>query len=156
MKRHGLKPRRTLQELYPPSKPCTCDVCRSYCIRPGWWTVEEAARAIEAGYADRMMLEMAPERTFGVLSPAFKGCEKNFALQEFSQAGCNFLVDGLCALYGTGVQPLECRFCHHSRVGLGPKCHADIEKTWNTPAGKQLVAQWVNRMQLWAFYDHLR
>jgi len=33
-----------------------------------WWTVEEAARAITAGYGGRMMLEMSPQRSFGVLS----------------------------------------------------------------------------------------
>ena len=41
----------------------------------GWWTVEQAAEAISTGLAFRMMLEIAPELTFGVLSPAFKGCE---------------------------------------------------------------------------------
>jgi predicted ester cyclase len=46
-------------------------VCKSYCRRPGWWTVEEASRAIEKGYGPRMMLEMAPGFRFGVLSPAF-------------------------------------------------------------------------------------
>ena len=61
-----------LAKRFPPSKPCSCDICLGYCQRPGWWTVEEAAKAIEAGYADRMMLEMSPELTFGVLSPAFK------------------------------------------------------------------------------------
>jgi hypothetical protein len=30
----------------------------------------EAARALEAGHAVRMMLELSPERRFGVLSPA--------------------------------------------------------------------------------------
>ena len=46
-----------------------CEVCLTYCARPGWWTVEEAARAMDAGYSDRMMLEISPELTFGVLSP---------------------------------------------------------------------------------------
>jgi hypothetical protein len=27
---------------------------------PGWWTVEEAGFAIQAGYASRMMLEILP------------------------------------------------------------------------------------------------
>lgn len=42
------------------SPPCTCQVCVSYCQCPGWWTVAQAARAIEAGYASRMMLKMSP------------------------------------------------------------------------------------------------
>ncbi len=127
---------------YPPSPPCSCEICKSYCRRPGWWTVEEAAEAIEAGYGRRMMLEMAPDFTFGVLSPAFKGCEVQFAYQEFASAGCTFLLDGKCELHGTGHQPLECRFCHHDRVGLGPDCHADLEKDWNTRAGRALIVKW--------------
>ena len=89
-----------------------------------------------------MMLEMAPDFTFGVLSPAFKGCELKFAYNEYASAGCTFLVNDRCELHGTGYQPLECRFCHHDRAGLGPHCHADIEKDWNTPAGRALVVKW--------------
>jgi len=132
----------TLAEIYPPSPPCDCAVCLAFCLRPGWWTVAEAARAIEAGYARRMMLEMSPDRSFGVLSPAFKGNEVDFALQRFAGQGCTFLIAGRCALHGTDSQPLECRFCHHTRAGLGPQCHADLEKDWNTPAGQALVARW--------------
>jgi hypothetical protein len=90
-----------------------------------------------------MMLEVSPEMTFGVLSPAFKGCEMNFALQAFSKSGCNFLSDGLCELHGTGLEPLECRFCHHTRRGMGQKCHADLERDWNSAKGRALVAKWI-------------
>lgn len=137
----------SLNERYPPSEPCSCDICRGYCRRPGWWTVEEAAKAMEAGYGSRMMLEMSPELTFGVLSPAFKGCEGYFALQDYSGFGCNFLKDGLCELHGTGFEPLECRFCHHLRKGLGQKCHADLEKDWKTATGQALVKKWLRMMQ---------
>jgi hypothetical protein len=63
----------SLAARFPPSPPCSCETCLAYCARPGWWTVDEATRAIEAGYASRMMLEMAPDKTYGVLAPAFKG-----------------------------------------------------------------------------------
>ncbi|HAZ22808.1 MAG TPA: hypothetical protein DHD79_10750 [Firmicutes bacterium] len=99
--------------------------------------------AIGAGYANRMMLEIAPELTFGVLAPAFRGCENSIALQEFAHCGCCFLSNGLCELHGTGFQPLECRFCHHDRLGLGSKCHADLEKEWQTSAGQALVKKWI-------------
>jgi hypothetical protein len=95
-----------------------------------------------------MMLEIAPELTFGVLSPAFKGCEKAIAINQCVKNGCNFLKDDLCELYGTGHQPLECRFCHHDRRGLGPKCHADLEKDWKTPAGQALVQAWMRQVGL--------
>jgi len=145
------KPRRfqTLSEKYPPSEPCACEVCLGYCARPGWWTVAEAEHALEAGYGPRMMLEMAPDRSFAVLSPAFKGNERAFAKQLFADQGCTFLVDGLCQLHGTGIQPLECRFCHHNRPGQGPLCHADIERDWNTPAGVALVVKWSKQTGFW-------
>ena len=142
MPRNRHKRQQTLAEKYPSSPPCSCDICKSYCRRPSWWTVDEAAEAIEAGYGTRMMLEMAPDFTFGVLSPAFKGCESRFAYQEYASAGCTFLVDEKCELHRTGHQPLECRFCHHGRAGMGPRCHADIEKDWNTRAGRALVVKW--------------
>ena len=137
-----LQRKKSLEEKFPPSRPCSCKICLDYCIRPGWWTVLEAARVIDAGYGKRMMLEMSPEMTFGVLSPAFKGCESKFALNIYKDNGCNFLKKNRCELFGTGLQPLECRFCHHDRKGLGQKCHSAIEDDWNTPAGQSLVARW--------------
>src|SRR4030042_5684957 len=137
------EPKKSLPEKYPPSEPCSCEICVTYCKRPGWWTVEEAGRALDAGYGKRMMLELAPELTFGVLSPAFKGCEGNFALNEFSENGCNFFKNSLCELFGTGLQPLECRFCHHDRRGEGEKCHLDIENDWNSHSGRTLIEKWI-------------
>jgi hypothetical protein len=133
----------SLKDRYKPSEPCSCEICKSYCKRPGWWSVEEAEKALKAGLAKRMMLEISPERDFGVLSPAFKGNESNFALQIFSQNGCTFFKEGLCELFGTGLQPLECRFCHHNRKGEGVRCHLDLEKEWKTRKGQQLVYRWI-------------
>lgn len=81
---------------FPPSKPCACDICVSYCKRPGWWTVDEASWAIEAGYAHCMMIEMSPELTFAVLAPAFKGNEGSNAVKELVKNGCTFFKDKLC------------------------------------------------------------
>ncbi|HVN55282.1 MAG TPA: hypothetical protein VMT46_13195 [Anaerolineaceae bacterium] len=144
-----MRHKQDLQRKYPPSEPCSCEVCLSYCQRPGWWTVKEAASALEAGLGPRMMLELSPDHSFGVLSPAFYGCEGFFGFNEYAPRGCNFLKNGLCELHGSGRQPLECRFCHHDRVGLGPRCHADLEKDWNTPAGQALVTRWTRQMGLW-------
>lgn len=148
MKKRKAGNKRTLYQKYPPSEPCVCDVCLAYCARPGWWTVEEAARAIDAGYGNRMMLEIAPELSFGVLSPAFKGCEGSIATNQFAQNKCTFLINERCELYGTGHQPLECRFCHHERRGLGLKCHADLEKDWKTSVGQALVERWIRKVGL--------
>jgi len=91
------------------------------------------------------MLEIAPELTFGVLSPAFRGCEGGIALQQYAQNGCCFLSDSLCELHGTGFMPLECRFCHHLRAGLGEQCHKDLEKDWHTERGQALVKSWAQK-----------
>ncbi len=146
MAKRKLKHTKTLAQKYPPSGPCTCEVCLGYCSRPGWWTVEQAEAALQAGYRDRMMLEIAPELTFGVLSPAFKGCEKSVATNQFARNGCTFLKNDRCELFGTGHQPLECRFCHHDRRGLGARCHTDLEKDWKTPAGQALVDWWIRQV----------
>lgn len=142
--------RKSLAQRYPPSEPCSCTVCVSYCQRPGWWTVEQAAAAIQGGYAGRMMLEMSTERAFGVLAPAFKGCEGKFAAAGYSLRGCTFFDEGLCELHGTGLMPLECRFCHHDRPGLGPRCHADIGRSWNTASGRALIVRWSNLTGFWS------
>ena len=103
---------------------------------------------MDAGFANRMMVEVSPERDFGVLSPAFKGCEGKSALQEFAKNGCNFYVNGLCELHPTGLLPLECAFCHHDRAGQGLQCHLDLERDWKTEKGKQLVNSWLKIMQI--------
>lgn len=143
---------KILLKKYPKSLPCDCIICKSFCSRPGWWTVEEARRVIEAGYKMRMMLEMSPDLTIGVLSPAFKGCEGNFALQEYANNECTFLINELCELHGTKYQPLECCYSHHSRKGLGKICHNDLEMDWRTVTGQRLVEQWGILVGLWERY----
>jgi hypothetical protein len=129
--------------LFPPSESCTCDICRNYCKRSGWWTVDEFEKILKTPFYKRVMLEVSPELTFGVLSPAFKGCENNFALQEYSKNGCTFLKNNLCELYETGNQPLECKFCHHDRIGKGIECHQALENQWNTVKGQKIIRHWI-------------
>lgn len=138
-----------IENEFPPSRPCSCDTCVSYCRRPGWWTVREAEMAVAAGYAGRMMLEIAPELNFAVLSPAFRGNEGNYALELYAAEGCTFLVNNLCELFGTGLQPLECRYCHHEREGMGEYCHQAIEAEWNTDDAKRLIVRWGNLTGFW-------
>jgi hypothetical protein len=145
--------KQSLSERFPPSEPCTCAVCVGYCRRPGWWTVAEAAQAVDAGEAGRMMLEMSPDRSFGVLAPAFRGNEVAFAMQHNAANGCTFLKDERCELFGTGLQPLECRHVHHADPDSGPRVHAVLEKDWNTPAGRDLVVRW---SKLTGFWERVR
>lgn len=145
--------KKSLKEKYPPSPPCACEICLGYCNRPGWWTVAEATGAIAAGFAMQMMVEISPERSFLVLAPAFRGCEGSLALEIYANRGCTFLKQRRCELYGSGFQPLECRFCHHDRPGQGQACHADIGKDWNTPEGQALVETWSRKT---GFFKSLR
>jgi hypothetical protein len=104
---------------------------------------------IEAGYSSRMMLEISPDKSFGVLSPAFMGFELAFALEFFSKNGCTFLNNGLCELHGSDIQPLECRYCHHERQGSREKCHSAIARNWDTQAGRSLVVRWSKLTGFW-------
>lgn len=99
-----------------------------------------------------MMLEIAPDFTFGVLAPSFKGCEGDLALQRHSKSGCSFFREGLCELHETGLMPLECRFCHHSRGGQGLICHNEIAGDWHTKEGQELVKKWASEYGLYAKY----
>ena len=146
-----MKQKRRLEERFRPSAPCSCETCVSYCMRPGWWTVNEAKAAFATGLAPRMMLEMAPDLSFGVLAPGFKGCEGGFARQNCWGCGCTFLHNRRCELFGSGFSPLECLFCHHERAGQGQACHAAIEKDWRAN-GQELVKRWVGLMGLWEPY----
>lgn len=134
--------------MFPPSKPCSCDICLAYCRRSGWWSVHEAKQAIEDGMANRMMLEAVPDFSFFVLSPAFKGNEGYFALDVYSHNWCTFFVCGRCELFGTSYQPAECRFCHHERKGLGEVCHRALMRDWKTNGAKRIVTYWFRLMSL--------
>jgi hypothetical protein len=95
-----------------------------------------------------MMLEWAPDFSFAVLAPAFQGNEGYFALEEYAGNTCTFFHNGLCDLFLTKFRPLECRFCHHTRLGLGRECHWAIERDWRTSKGRRLVTQWLHLQSL--------
>ena len=134
--------RISLEQTFPPSSSCSCSLCTGYCRRPGWWTVREARQAIAQGYASRMMIEFSRDLSNAVLSPAFRGNESFYAVNENAANGCTFLKGGLCELYGTGIEPLECRYCHHERKGGGLRCHNAIGDDWNSSKGRRLVKYW--------------
>ncbi len=134
---------KAFYQRFPPSEPCTCETCRGFCARPGWWLVAEARAAIDAGLADRMMLELSQDRTSGVLSPAFQGNEGFYALAELAGNLCTFLAQDRCELFGSLYQPLECRFCHHDRLGTGLGCHREILRDWDSGKGRRLVRHWL-------------
>ena len=144
-----------IHDRFPPSEPCACKTCLAFCARPGWWAVDEALQALDGGLGSRMMLEVAPDRSFGVLSPAFRGCEGMIATNNYALNGCTFLENSQCDLHGSGFQPLECRFCHHTRQGQGVICHEALEQDWARPLGRQLVRRWCKLTGLWDLMDTL-
>lgn len=155
MLKSQLEQYQTMSELFPPSASCHFDV-RQSCQRTGWWTVEEAQRAMKNGLSLRMMLDVSPDLSYGVLSPAYRGCEGNVALNSLKKNGCAFDADGSCRLHNTGLQPLECRFCHHTRVDLELKCHEALDWDWRTPQGQALVQAWTKEVGLWIRYKFTR
>ena len=86
------------------------------------------------------MLEMSPDFGFGVLSPAFKGNENEIAVQEYAENGCTFLKDDLCELFGSGLEPLECRFTHHARLEWDP----NAIRRWKGTGGRQKASNWLS------------
>ncbi len=137
-----------LYKRFPPSESCSCEICSYYCMRPGWPLVQEARMLIEAGFSDRLMVEFSPGYSFGILAPAFKGNEGYYALANHAGNGCTFLVSNGCAIFDRSFRPLECRFCHHDRVGKGSVCHLALAHDWNTSKGRRLVQGWLETHHL--------
>lgn len=106
-----------LKSVTPPQQVAPAMCAEIIADAPVGGTVGQARRAIEKGYASRMMLEISPDFKFAVLSPAFYGCEGFIATNDGAKNGCNFLKEGMCELHDTDFLPLECAFCHHERVG---------------------------------------
>jgi hypothetical protein len=38
---------QNLKEKYPLSDSYSCSICKAFCMLPGWWTIEEAEKAIK-------------------------------------------------------------------------------------------------------------
>lgn len=140
---------KNIYNRYPHSQSCSCEVCKSFCKRPGWWTPEQTKEIIKVGYYNKIMLEISPELTFGVLSPAFKGCEMNIAINLFKENWCTFYHNGLCDLHNTPYLPLECAFCNHDSKGQGQKCHTDIEQLWKSKENQKIIKEWGEMVGLW-------
>ncbi len=155
MLKSQLEQYETMLQLLPPSAACCYEVHKN-AHRTGWWAVEEAKKAIEAGLSPRMMLEVSPDLSYGVLSPAYRSCEGNVSLSSCRKNGCTFCADGLCRLYNTGLQPLECRFGHHPSADIASNCHQTIERDWRTSKGQALVQAWTNEVGLWVRYKFTR
>jgi len=130
---------------------CTCDECVQMCeTRPCWGTPGEIAEIIRAGHGNKLMLdywvgtydhiaeEYEPDTQ--ILCPAIEMFERKHA--PFMPLGrCTFLdAHSKCVIYD--IRPLEAKIAYHGQQNL-ESLHGEIAQTWNTPAGKVLVAKWL-------------
>lgn len=140
---------------------CSCAKCVELCkSAPGWFTPEEAMRAIKAGYGERLMrdwLEPCPEvgneERIMVLCPAVVGHEATDApeiscwvealLGIWKKGTCCFLEDGLCSLHDTDYKPRQCR----EALGCKPDetdytDNYEIARLWQSAAGAKAISAW--------------
>jgi hypothetical protein len=125
---------------------CSCDECKAMCERrPCWPTPDDAQRLIDAGFAERLMLDWwfdrAQDKTVHVLTPAIAGREGGQA-PAIPSGRCTFLSDdGLCGLHNFGLKPTEGKqaLCkERTPAGL----HEQIAQTWQSDAGKAVIDAW--------------
>ena len=125
---------------------CACAECVAMCQhRPCWPTPEDAQRLIEAGYADRLMVDWWFDRdlnkTIYLLTPAIAGRESGEA-PAHPEGQCTFLnADGLCQIHDSGLKPTEGQIAlcgDRTPEGL----HEQIARTWDEVAAQALIDRW--------------
>ena len=125
---------------------CSCSECQAMCQRrPCWPTPLDAQRLIEAGYADRLMLDWwfdrVQNKTVYVLTPAIVGRESGEAPAHPS-GRCTFLnQENLCDLHDLDLKPTEGRIalCHDRTP---PDLHEQIGQTWDADEGRSVIDRW--------------
>lgn len=118
---------------------CNCERCQKGCQRyPGWMTVDEAKRAMDAGHAKDLMRDYwaSMEGNISVLCPAIEGYEGRTAAW-LPDGKCVFFSNGKCGIHNSGFKPRQCRESFLCK-GIGPGKSEFIEE-WNSPEGKEQV-----------------
>jgi len=125
---------------------CSCDECKAMCERrPCWPTPDDAQRLIDAGHADRLMLDWwfdnEQDKTVHVLTPAITGRESGQA-PAIPSGRCTFLNEkGLCQLHDLSLKPAEGKLAlckERTPAGL----HEQIAQTWNGTDSKAVIDAW--------------
>ena len=125
---------------------CACAECVAMCQRrPCWPTPDDAQRLIEAGYADRLMVDWWFDRdqnkTIYLLTPAIVGRESGEAPAQ-PEGRCTFLDEaGLCQLHDCDLKPTEGQIA--LCAGRTPEgLHEQIGRTWDAMAAQALIDRW--------------
>jgi Fe-S-cluster containining protein len=129
---------------------CSCNECKAMCKRPCWPTPSEALRIMDAGYAERLMLDywVASPNDIYIISPAEKGRE--MANASFVPIGGCAMQDpttGLCAIHS--IKPIEGRVAHHStaeRQNGKVNIHKEVAMLWDSEEGRKVITDWKNRI----------
>ncbi len=125
---------------------CACPECVAMCQRrPCWPTPDDARHLIEAGYADRLMVDWWFDRdidkTIYLLTPAIMGRENGEA-PAHPEGQCTFLDEaGLCRLHDLGLKPTEGQIAlcgNRTPAGL----HEQIARTWDDAQAQTLIDRW--------------
>ncbi len=125
---------------------CSCAECVAMCKRrPCWPTPDDAQRLVEAGYADRLMVDWWFDReqntTIYLLTPAIAGREGGEA-PVHPEGQCTFLNEaGLCQLHDLSLKPTEGQLAlcqNRTPEGL----HEQIGRAWDTAAAQKLIDRW--------------
>ncbi len=132
---------------------CTCSACVEACKRfPGWFGLDDAEAALDAGLAKRLMLDFWEEfpENISILSPASEGCEGDDAPDMpafafgWTKGRCVFLSpEGLCLLHDTPYKPLQCRTMISREQPPGEWIdNRAVRDLWDSDRGRALVARW--------------
>lgn len=129
-------------------RACACDKCKEMCRRPCWPTPHGAKKLLDAGYANRLMLDwwVGEGRHEGndieILCPAIKGYEGKLA-PSYPRGQCAFQDEnGLCELHDLKLKPLEGILTRHDDELDNVALHKKIAFKWNTDIGEDLIARW--------------
>lgn len=134
---------------------CKCKACVTACERnPGWFGLDDAEAALNAGYGDRMMLDWLtdyPDSVY-VLAPASIGFAKSLAPEgdfagmlagRWCKGECVLLLNGLCTIHQTGFKPAQCRALTHK----SSMDNYEAADPWNSDRGRALVARWKEEVE---------
>lgn len=130
---------------------CSCADCKSMCRRPCWPLPREVKALIEAGHADRLMLDYwegdfhddEHDRVY-IPCGANPGHERCTAPESISllRTGCVFQSkNGLCELHTCGLKPIEGRLAHHD-MDNSSDIHEAVARAWDTEEGRAIVTRW--------------